>query len=88
MAFMQVTALATAVTFLQTMEAAVHVPSVIQLFTAILIVVAVLRGLALRILVTQYPTGSGKLGQLVAAMQTGRVKGAEIAWKCRAPSRW
>ena len=73
--FLQLGALATAITLLQTMEVAAKFPAVVKPFSMALVALALMRGLALRILVTRYEPGSGKMAQLIGAMQRGRAKG-------------
>ncbi|GMH42353.1 hypothetical protein BSKO_10272 [Bryopsis sp. KO-2023] len=71
-AFLQIAAFCGAVTLLRAMQAAVKCPQVIPIFGFIMIFLTVLRCIGLSILVGKYKPGSGKLANLVAAMQRGR----------------
>ncbi|GMH42352.1 hypothetical protein BSKO_10271 [Bryopsis sp. KO-2023] len=71
-AFLQIAAYCGAVTLLQAMQAAVKCPEVIPIFSFIMIILAFLRCIGLSTLVGKYEPGSGKLANLVAAMQRGR----------------
>eukprot|EP00803_Ostreobium_quekettii_P008323 evm.model.scf_1016.2 EVM.evm.TU.scf_1016.2 scf_1016:6805-11449(-) len=74
LAFLQVASLSIAITFLQTMRAAAEFPPVVVPFTAGLILVTALRGLALRTIVTRYEPGTCEMEQLIGAVQRGKGK--------------